>query len=900
MLHCVWDKQSQIARKRKADKKMNNVTFSLNNAPQTIDVTPGESLLDTLRLRCNVTSLKSSCQPQGQCGCCLALIDGKPKVTCATTTERIEGKQILTLEGLPSNDRQLVADSFVAAAGLQCGFCIPGIVLRTWHLVENNPNPSRSEITKALSLHLCRCTGYQRIIEAIEIYAAAKRSETLPDLCVDGGVGAPLQRYEGGRLALGQRAFTDDLRFPDMLFGTVVQSPHARAKVLSIDISVAKAVEGVVAIATADDVPGQRWYGQIRQDWPGFVAVGEEVRCVGDILAVVAAVDRQVARKAAELVKVEYEILKPVLDPEHGLLPNAPVVNPTNGTNVLSQTVIGRGDVDAALKGSAHVVNATFSTPRIEHLFMETECAVVKPKPDNKLHVYTQGQGVFDDRRQIARFLDIPEEDIFIELVPSGGAFGGKEDLSIQAHAALLAKMTGKPVNIALTREQSIRMHPKRHPMKMNYTVGCDADGKLTAVRARIIGDSGAYASVGGKVLERAAGHACGPYRTPSVDIEALAVYTNNPPCGAMRGFGVNQTAFAIDGCLDLLAEKVGIDGWEMRWRNAVQIGDQFATGQVFEKSVGIRKTLQAVRDAYYQAKAAGKAVGIGCALKNSGLGNGATEWGKAKLVVETNGTISLYNPFSEMGQGLLTILIQIAVEVTGLEADIFRPKVDSTFSIGCGQTTGSRGTLLAGRAVKSAAENLKQSLDGGKTLADLAGEVFSGEVLIDDTTKPEETDKKVKTHTAFGFATQVAILDDDGRVERVVAAHDVGRVINPDLCKGQVEGGVHMGLGYALTEELPCVDGMPVTFRLRDLGVLRAQDMPVVEVMLVEEHEDEGPYGAKGVGEIGLVPTPGAVAGAIAAFDGIRHYTLPMKESSAARACSVGRIRSKSRDGWH
>jgi xanthine dehydrogenase molybdenum-binding subunit len=612
---------------------------------------------------------------------------------------------------------------------------------------------------------------------------------------------------------------------------------------------------------------------------------------VGDVLAAVAAVDVATARAAVALIKAEWEVRTPVLDPVFSLSADAPQVNPKHA-NQLSKSQIRRGDAEGALAKSAHVVRGTWQTQRIEHLFLEPECALAEPLPGGKMALFTQGQGIFDDRRQVSRFLGIAEEDLHVELVPNGGAFGGKEDMSVQSQTALLAKLTGRPVRMGLSREESIRLHPKRHPITMHYEVGCDAQGHLTAVRARMVGDSGAYASVGGKVLERAAGHGCGPYRVSNVDIEARAAYTNHPPCGAMRGFGANQASFAMEGCMDLLAQKLGIDGFQMRERNVIDVGDVFSTGQVMEKSVGIKKTLAAVKDIYYAAKSAGKAVGIGCGLKNSGIGNGVPEWGKARLQIEKDGTISLFNGYTEMGQGLLTVLVQFASEVTGLPGAIFRPKVDSTFALGCGQTTGSRGTLLSGRAVKDAAEKLKVDLDAGHTVSDLAGKVYAADVLINDTTALGADVPKVKTHTAFGYATQVCILDEKGRVERFVAAHDVGRAVNPALCVGQIEGSIHMGLGYALTEELPCIDGMPATFKLRDIGVLRARDMPPVEVILVEDPEPEGPFGAKGVGEIGLVPTAGAVAGALEMFDGVRRYTLPMKDSAAAKAMSVGKIK--------
>ena len=875
------------------------VEFNLNGADTSVEVREGESLMTALRQRCGVTSPKNGCAPQGQCGCCLALVDGRAKVSCVYTAEKAAGTDVLTLEGVSDAERETLSRAFVAAAGLQCGFCIPGIALRAKALFARNPDPSRAEVAKAIDGHLCRCTGYVKIIDAIQLAARAFRTGETIELGEAGGVGDSLQRYQGLELTLGDRAYVDDLRPEGMLEGAVVLSPHARARVLAIDISAALAVEGVEAVLTAADVPGERWYGLLYNDWPGFVAVGEETRCVGDFLAAVAAVDEHTARAAAALVEVTYEVLEAACTPQAAMAEGCHQVNPAS-PNVMSTTHFARGDVEAALAASAHVVEASFQTQRIEHLFLEPESALAVPRDDGKLHLYTQGQGVFDDRRQVASFLGLETEQVFCELVPNGGAFGGKEDMSIQAHASLLAHVTGRPVKVTLNREESIRIHPKRHPISMTYRVGCDADGRLTAVGVDMVGDTGAYASVGGKVLERAAGHACGPYRVANASVRALAVRTNNPPCGAMRGFGANQANFGIEGCLDQLAEKVGLDGWEMRWRNAVEVGDLFTTGQVLEKSVGVKATLQAVKDDYYAALNAGSAVGISCGMKNSGIGNGAVEWGKSRLVVEPDGTVSLYNGFTEMGQGLLTILVQCAVEETGLPASVFRPKVDATFALQCNQTTGSRATMLGGRAVIESGKKLRADLDAGNGLGDLVGRVYAGDVCIDDTTKPGADVEKIKTHTAFGYATQVCILDEKGRVDRFLAAHDVGKAINPELCRGQIEGSVHMGLGFALTEELPCKDGMPVTFKLRNIGVLRARDMPRVEVMLVEEHEPEGPYGAKGVGEIGLVPTAGAVAGALAMFDGTRRYVLPMKDSPAAKAMSVGRIKAKDgREGW-
>ncbi|HSN46394.1 MAG TPA: selenium-dependent xanthine dehydrogenase [Casimicrobiaceae bacterium] len=865
------------------------IDFVLNGTPRQVDVRSDEWFLHTLRERCGVTSLKDGCSPQGQCGCCVALVDGNAKATCAMPAKVANGKTIVTLDGLPAAEREQIAACFAATAGLQCGFCIPGIAIRAKAITDREAAPTREAIAQALDLHLCRCTGYVKIIDAVQLLAAVKRGAPMPPPCTDGHVGQPLARVNAALTALGDRPFVGDLSVPGMLHGALALSPHPRARVLRIDTTRARALPGVRAVLTAADVPGERWVGLLINDWPSLVAEGEEVRCVGDVLAAVAADDRHTAREAAKLVDVTYELLPPVLDPEAALAPDAPRVNPQHA-NLLQKSVIRRGDATAALAASAHVVGGTWTTQRIEHLFLEPESALAEPRADGVLHLRSQGQGIFDDRRQVARFLGLREDQVFVELLPNGGAFGGKEDMSVQAQTALLAHVTGKPVKLTLSREESIRMHPKRHALRLDYTVGCDAQGRLTAVKARIIGDSGAYASVGGKVLERAAGHSCGAYRVPNVDVESVAAYTNNPPCGAMRGFGVNQVHFALEACVDMLAKKAGLDRWDMRWRNALEVGDTFTTGQVLEKSVGIRKALQAIKPHYDAAVREGRAVGIACGVKNSGIGNGVQEWGKARLVVETDGHVTLFNGFTEMGQGLMTILVQFAVETTGLPASTFVPKVDTSHELGCGQTTGSRGTLLAGRAVLVAAAKLKADLDSGHTLAALAGRVYEGEIVINDTTALGADVPKIKTHTSFGYATQMVVLDAEGRVARVVAAHDAGRVLNPALATGQIEGAVHMGLGYALTEELRCENGMPVTFKLKEIGVLRARDMPEVEVILVEEPEPEGPMGAKGIGEIGLVPTAAAVAGALEAFDGVRRMTLPMRDSPAARAMSVGR----------
>ncbi|HVT29256.1 MAG TPA: selenium-dependent xanthine dehydrogenase, partial [Lacipirellulaceae bacterium] len=831
----------------------------VNGEPIQLDLPDedGLTLLDVLRDFLGITSPKNGCQPQAQCGCCTVLMDGKPVLACAVAPSKAEGKSITTLEGLDDEHRQQIAESFVRCGGVQCGFCIPGMAMRAVSLCEKNANPSRQEITAALKPHLCRCTGYTQIVDSIEMYSRLRRGEQLPEppaADVSGRVGTDLPRYTGREAVLGDRKFIDDMTVPGMLYGAVRLADHPRAKVLAIDGSRAMALEGVHRVVTAADVPGNRYVGLIESDWPVFVAIGEETRCTGDIIAGVVADTQRLARKAAELIDVEYEVLEPVTDPTAALQPGAPLVHPERGTNLLSKSTLKRGDIEEGFRRAAHIIEDTYYTQRIEHLFLEPESCIAIPRseergarsetngtpapriphPPSSIFIYTQGQGVFDDQRQIASVLGVERDRVQTELVSNGGAFGGKEDMSIQAQTALMAWLVGRPVKLTLTRSESFHIHPKRHPIKLTYKIGCDAEGHITAVQARIIGDKGAYASVGAKVLERAGGHCTGPYRMPAIDMESLAVYTNNPPCGAMRGFGANQAAFAIEGLLDRLAEKVGIDGYDIRDRNILEPGEAFATGQVLNKPFGLRKTLEAVKDAYKSAKYAG----IACGIKNVGIGNGMPDIGRSALTVEDDHTVHIRTGFTEMGQGLFTICIQFAVEATGLPPSVFKVSTDTKLMLDCGQTTASRATVLAGNSIAEAGKTLKAELDRGKTLAGLVGQTFHGEWICNYTSKlGKDIDKPggPKTHLTYGFATQVAILDDDGRLVKMIAAHDVGRVINPTQLKGQMYGSLHMGIGYALTEDFEADGGVILAKKMNDCGVLRSHQMPEMELIFVE-----------------------------------------------------------------
>ncbi len=873
---------------------MPELSFTLDGAPRSVDYEEGMHLLEVLRERCGVTTVKDGCAPQGFCGCCTILLDGRPALACLLDPARVAGREVVTLAGLPERVRQALAGAFVREGAVQCGFCTPGIAVRAAALLESGRATDPHRVRRALRGHLCRCTGYHRIVdavvsagEALEAGEPAGEGPRRPPAFAgpDGrpgrdpaaaaavrpeGVGDGVARHLGAEQVLGVKPFVADLSVPGMLHGALVMAEHPRAVVRRIDRAAAEAAPGVVRVLTAAEVPGERHVGLIVRDWPLLVAEGETTRCVGDVLAVVVADTRFHARRAAELVRVDYEVLEPVTEPEAALAPGAPEVHP--GGNLLEACASTRGDVEAALEASAIVLEETFSTQRIEHAFLEPEAALAIPEGEG-VRVLSQGQGVHDDRRQVAAILGVPEEAVEVELVTNGGAFGGKEDLSVQGHAALAARITGRPVKVELSREQSLRFHPKRHPLTMHYTVGADGEGRLTAVRVRIVGDTGAHASVGAKVLERAAGHACGPYRVPAVDVQALAVYTNNPPCGAMRGFGVNQTAFAMEGMLDRLAERVGLDGWEIRERNVLRPGDRFATGQRMTESCGILATLHAVREVHRGARRAG----IACGIKNTGIGNGMADTGRVLLRVHEGGKVEALTGFTEMGQGLHTVIRQVVCHETGLEPDRISVRTVSLPEVECGMTTASRATALCTEAARRAAVKLAARL-AQAPLEELSGQEYLGEYICDFTVPPGTPGDNPVTHLTFGYATQVVVLDDEGRIERIVAAHDVGRAINPLACTAQVEGAVHMGLGQALSEDFPCEGGRPVSLRLKDLGIIPADRMPPVEVILLEVPDEVGGYGSKGVGEIGLVPTAAAVASALHARDGSWPTSLPLR----------------------
>jgi selenium-dependent xanthine dehydrogenase len=774
--------------------------FTLNG--KNVAVEADKNLLEYLRADARMTSVKDGCA-EGVCGTCSVIVNGKAVRACALTVAKVQGKSVTTSEGLSARERDVYAWAFGEVGAVQCGFCMPGMLISAKALLDANPTPTAAEVKSAIRYNLCRCTGYTKIERAIQLAATALGNggahEAGP---TTGRVGERLVRPDAHEKLLGSGEFVDDIEVPGMLHGAVLRAKFPRALVKKINIAAAGAFPGVEVVLTAKDVPGERLIGHVVYDWPVMIAEGEETRYVGDALAVLAATTKEAAHRAIELIEVEYEEREPLLSPAAALAENAPSLHPKG--NVLSTTVLKRGDVERAIAEARHVLTNHYSTPRQEHAFLEPESALAVPTQCGSLTVYTAGQSVYDDHREIVRMLGIAGEKVRIISKFVGGGFGGKEDMSVQHHAALLAWHSGRPVKLTLTRNESLRVHPKRHPMEIDCTTACDENGKLTAVRVRLVADTGAYASLGGPVLQRACTHAAGPYQIDNVDIEGRAIYTNNIPSGAFRGFGVTQTCFAMESNLNLLARAVGISPWEMRFLNAIEPGGVLSNGQIADQGTALKETLMAVKDVIDAHPDAG----IACAFKNTGKGVGVKDVGRVKLKIE-NGKVVICTSAACMGQGIATVVLQIVAQTTGLGKSMLTVHApDTDVTPDSGTSTASRQTTVTGEAARRAANALKQELSH-RVLAELEGESFFGE--FDCVTDPMTSDKPNRvSHVAYGYATQVVLLDEAGKVQKVIAAHDVGRAINPNGVEGQIEGGVVMGMGYALTEEFSVRNGAP------------------------------------------------------------------------------------------
>ena len=846
-------------------------TFTVNG--RTVTVEKNQKLLRYLRDTLGLTSVKDGCS-EGACGTCTVLIDGRPTKACVPLTDKLEGKAVLTVEGLSAFEREVYTYAFGSAGAVQCGFCIPGMVISAKALLDKNLNPTREEAAFAIRNNICRCTGYVKIIDAILLAAELFRSGEVPQAIEDWSLGARVPRVDVEEKVTGTGVYPDDVYMDGMIFGSAVRSEYPRARVLAIHTEEAKRLPGVVGVFTAADVPGSNKVGHLKQDWDTMIAVGDITHYLGDAICLVAAETPEILAQAKALVKVDYEELPMVRSPREAMLPDAPLVHREG--NLLTHKHIQRGNPAEAIAKSKYMLTQRFYTPWTEHAFLEPECAVAYPDGDGVM-VLSTDQGAYDTQHEIMTMLGWPAERVKVRNCLVGGGFGGKEDVTVQHHAALIACLTGRAVKVKLTRAESLLIHPKRHPMEMEFSLGCDENGIIQGVAAEVIADTGAYASLGGPVLERACTHAAGPYNYQNFEIDGWAYYTNNPPAGAFRGFGVTQTCFCIESLLNRMADLVGITPWEIRYRNAIRPGQELPNGQIVDGSTGLVETLEAVKPYYDSAKY----VGLACAMKNAGVGVGIPDTGRVRLTVE-EGKLHIFAGASCIGQGLGTVLTQMVCDQTGLGPDqVVYERSNTYFAPDSGTTSGSRQTLFTGEACRRACQDLREALaEGG--LEALNGREFRGEYL--GKTDPLGADvPNPVSHIAYGYSTQICILDEDGKIQQMVAAHDVGRAVNPLSVEGQIEGGVVMSMGFALTERYPLVDCKP-TAKYGTLGLFRANQIPDITAIVVEKEGLDVACGAIGVGEITSIPTAPAIADAYYRYDGKFRTTLPLEDTPYTR----------------
>lgn len=846
--------------------------YTINVNGKDYTTTEDKKLLSFLRDDLRFTSVKDGCS-EGACGTCTVLVDGKKFKACVQKVSKFEGKKIITVEGLTEREKSVYEHCFAEAGAVQCGFCIPGMVIAAKSLLDINNNPSLDEVKKAIRGNICRCTGYKKIEEAILMAARFFRENLeIPEEPKELHMNQRYKRPDVAEKVNGTGKFVDDLYLPGMIYAKAVRSKYPRAMVNKIDISKALEHQDCVRILLKKDVP-DNVIGHMKKDWDVMIGEGEITRYVGDCIALVATNHKETLDEICSLVEVDYTELTPITSPQDALHGDAPLIHKDG--NIMARASLVRGNADEAIKNSKYVVTRKYKTPHQEHGFMEPECAIAAPEGDDGILLYSGGQSVYDEQREIAMMLKIPKEKVHCHTQLVGGGFGGKEDMSVQHLAALMAWHTKKPVKVKFSRQESLAYHTKRHPMEIEFTTACDENGILTGMKAVIIADTGAYASLGGPVLQRACTHAAGPYNYQNVDILGMSVYTNNMVSGAFRGFGAAQSCFAMENNLNILAEEVGISPWEIRYRNAIRPGQILPNGQIADESVGLVECLEAVKDIYESNPYAGIAVG----WKNSGKGVGIIDSGRCKLLIK-DGKVHVLTSAACMGQGIAIMCKTMLCEATGLEPQIvIHESADTIKTPDSGTSTASRQTVVTGEAVKRASMKLKEDLDKGLTLNELEGKEYFGEYhpMTDGLTSTKEFPVR---HVSYSYGVQVVILNEKGKVEKVVAAYDVGTPVNIQAVEGQIEGGMVMGLGYALTEEFKCEDGYCKT-KLGTLGLMRSTETPELEVKLVKgPGEIPLSFGAKGCGELCMIPTGAACSHAYYRLDGKLRTSMPLRET--------------------
>lgn len=894
------------------------LTLTVNGREHRLSVEPWQTLLTLLRDELGLTGTKQGCE-DGACGTCMVTVNGAMARACRVHADRLNGKEVLTIEGLGTAERlHPLQEAFIETGAVQCGFCTPGSIMAGKALLDRNPDPTPAQIAKALGSNLCRCTGYVSILDAVTRVADLGRGMELPPVCE---AAETHQRAADARdKVLGRAVYAADLTMPGMLHGAVLRSPHPHADILDIDDSEARALPGVVVVATGKDVPGLNRYGRITKDQR--VLADGRVRQFGDAVVAVAAESPQAAAQALELIRVNYRPLAAVLDPAEALKEGAPSVHDSG--NLLDEKTLRWGDVEEGLAQADITVEKTYSTPFCEHAYLEPEAALAYLDDEGKLVVRSATQYPHLHRRTVAETMGLPLERVRIFPTVVGGGFGGKTDVSCEAVVALLALKTGRPVKIVYSRAESFASTTKRHPFRIRCRTGATRDGRLTALAAEVLADTGAYASAGPGIMVRAFVSLVGPYQFPNVSVHGRVAYTNNTLCGAMRGFGAPQVAFAIESQMDLMAAKLGIDRLAFRLMNARRTDPAVATPRDMEQEAAYRQTLEQVRPFYEKAlrecreSAAGDGRwrrGVGIASMRYGIGYVSANPPKVTLELMSDGRVRLFTGAMDMGQGTDTALSLIVAGELALPLEsVAVVSGDTAVTPDTGASTGSRVIYTEGNAVKEAAVRLREAvLATASELLELSleklemkeGRVaplpetgmsgptvpvadvaqarlaaglplrFEGNFRSTPTRDPLSGDaSSYLVHVTATHMAEVEVDLKEGavRILRVVAAHDVGRVIYPQGLKGQIEGAVSMGMGFALKEAF--VPGETTGFK--QYRIPTARETPEIIPLMVEMVDPSAGLGAKGAAECATVAVAPAIINAIADATGARIHHLP------------------------
>jgi aldehyde oxidoreductase len=872
-----------------------NIRLRVNGDDLSVPQRSDASLLDLLRRDLGLTGAKRGCDV-GTCGTCTVLVDGIARKSCTIQVSSLHETEVQTVESLGAASRlDPIQQAFIDHGAVQCGFCTPGLLMASQALLRRRPSPSLEDIQQLLKGQLCRCTGYQPIVDAIQ--AAAATSLRAPQ---DMEIGSSPPRPDAEAKVRGTCRYTPDIRRDKMLHGAVLRAGRAHAKILSINTRKASAQPGVVAVLTWEDVPGSLCFGNAIADMPALCR--DLVRFAGDALAIVVAETEDIARAALPHIEVAWKDLPLVDTPTRAMSPDAPLLHPHG--NIASHQKLRKGDADTALAAAEVVVSGHFETGFVEHACLEVEAAIAHVDGED-LIIESPSQNVYFDRREVARVTGWDKRHVVIRQQPMGAAFGKREDLYCQHHAALATiACGGRPIRIAMTREETFLCTTKRHPFYMDYELGARRDGTIVGLRAKQIADTGAYASWAPNILRKAIVHGAGAYEIPNISIDAWSVYTNNGYSGAFRGFGAPQVNFAVESLVDELAVRLGLDPVEIRRLNGLKLGSITATGQYLHASVGLPACLEAVAKRIGPLPANNgrirRGVGYAMGFYGIGYGNGIPDIGSAILELTKDGRVQLRLSAVDYGQGAQVLFVQLVCRELGITPEQLEVITGDTSQCpDSGSTVASRQTYVSGNAVLQACARFDGRLRKAgwptRTLRDVASEdtCYTQARFRASTKRLDPDTAQGDAYWPYAYGAQAAIVAVDtqtGRVklERLVAAQDVGKALNPQQVEGQIRGAVAMGVGFALTEEYRVEKGLPVDLNFDTYRIPSAADLPDVEVVIVEEPEPTGPYGAKGVGEPPILPTAPAIANAIRNALGVRLHRLPMTPARVKAALTA------------